>query len=335
MTASANISSSRQFRLSIAGSALCGALLAALALFMRALQVSLLEQLAVFLSLAPLAGFLVALTLPAIQQRIAAGWRKSCRCPLLIAAGLACSYSLAAIGNGFNPYDWLVVILFFILVLLSAHALSQCPPGYSDMLLLWVLLVPFEYRLTEKLWFGAQGISYIWWSLALSVLMIVIWRDGRGLPGMAISFVLKAKDIMAVLLVTAVALLFLLPMAMALDFIRYNPPADFIAWETAVRFIGLLFTVAIPEELFFRGVLMMSLLALTKKLWLAVLLSSLFFGLCHWNNATTLQQQLAYCFLASIAGIFYALSYLRCANNLLPAALTHTAIDWGWQLFFK
>ena len=58
----------------------------------------------------------------------------------------------------------------------------------------------------------------------------------------------------------------------------------------------------------------------------AVLLYSLFFGICHWNYVSTLQQ-LSYCSLAIIAVFFYAQSYLRSGNNLLAAALTHTLID--------
>jgi len=79
---------------------------------------------------------------------------------------------------------------------------------------------------------------------------------------------------------------------------------------------------------------MMALLAVTQKLWLSVLLSSLFFGVFHWNNVDTLQQ-LAYCSLATIAGFFYARAYLRSGNNLLAAALTHSAVDWIWQLFLR
>lgn len=335
MTAALNTSSHRLLLVSITVSALCGALFAGLTLYMRALESSLLVQLVTFLSVASVAGLLVALTLVNIQELFVRWWRQSSLCPLLIAVGLICSYSLASITSGFNPYAWLLIALLFVFVLMTAHSLYQSPPGYSDMLLLWVLLVPFDYRLTQKLWSGVQGFSYIWWSLVLSGLMIMIWRDGRGLPGMTISFLLKAKDIAAALLVTVVTLLVLLPLAMALDFISYNPPDSFILWEAVGRFIGLLFTVAIPEELFFRGVLMMLLLAFTKKLWLAILLSSLFFGICHWNNASTLQQQLSYCLLATIAGFFYAQSYLRGGKNLLAAALTHTTVDWIWLMFFR
>ena len=321
--------------ISITISIVSGVLLAGLVLSAKLSESSLLVKLATFLSIAPVAGFLVALGLPNVQDVFAKWWRQSSKPPLQIAAGFAIFYLLAGIGSSFDPYAWLLVVLLFVAVLMTARSLSQSSPGYCDMLLWLVLLVPFDYRLTDEFWFGAHGIGYIWWSLAISILMIVIWRDSRGLPGLTMRLLPQAKDITVALIATALALLLLLPLGMSVDFINYNPPESFLWLEAINRFIGLLFTVAIPEELFFRGVLMMALLAVTQKLWLSVLLSSLFFGIFHWNNADTLQLQLAYCTLATIAGFFYAQAYLRSGNNMLAAVLTHTAVDWIWQMFFR
>ena len=321
--------------ISIVVPVLSGVLLAGLSLSLKLSESNLLVKLTTFFSIAPVAAFLVALGLPNVQGVFTKWWRYSSKAPLQVATGLALCYLLGGIGSGFDPYAWLLTVLLFVAVLMTARSLSKSPPGYCDMLLWLLLLVPFDYRLTDELWFGAHGIGYIWWSLALSTLMIVIWRDSRGLPGLTVRLLPKVKDITVALVATVLALLLLLPLGISVDFINYSPPESFLWLEAISRFIGLLFTVAIPEELFFRGVLMMALLTVTQKLWLSVLLSSLFFGIFHWNNVDTLQQQLAYCSLATIAGFFYAQAYLRSDNNLLAAALTHTAVDWFWQLFFR
>jgi membrane protease YdiL (CAAX protease family) len=289
---------------------------------------------ATFVAIAPVAGLLLALGLPNIQVLFTPWWQRSSRRPLQLAAGLALCYLVSGIGSGFDPYAWLVVAAFCVAVLMSARERSSAPPGYGDLLLWLMLLVPFDYRLTRQLWFGAPGISYIWWSLALSVLLVVIWRDSRGLPGLSMRLLPKGRDLRVALVASLLAILTLVPSGLAVGFISFNPPDDFPWLQACSKFVALLFTVAIPEELFFRGVLMMALLAVTKKLWLSVLLSSLLFGLFHWNNVDTLPQQLAYCSLAAIAGFIYAQAYLRSGNNLLAAALTHTWVDWVWQMFF-
>jgi len=63
-----------------------------------------------------------------------------------------------------------------------------------------------------------------------------------------------------------------------------------------------------------------------------MVVSSLAFGLMHWNNVSTLSTQMTYVFLATIAGFGYAWAYKKSGNNLLAAVLTHTLVDWIWKL---
>ena len=61
--------------------------------------------------------------------------------------------------------------------------------------------------------------------------------------------------------------------------------------------------------------------------------SSLAFGLMHWNNISGLDMQITYVFLATLAGLGYGWAYKKSGNNLLAAILTHTLVDWIWKLF--
>lgn len=69
------------------------------------------------------------------------------------------------------------------------------------------------------------------------------------------------------------------------------------------------------------------------KKWIPLVISSLAFGLMHWNNVSTLSTQITYVCLATIAGLGFGWAYRKSGNNLLAAILVHTLVDWIWKLF--
>ena len=75
--------------------------------------------------------------------------------------------------------------------------------------------------------------------------------------------------------------------------------------------------VSIVEELMFRGVVLNRLLVVAPK-WLAVLISSILFGLIH-----TGPLQMIY---ATLGGVFYALIYIR-FRNLLLCIIAHMVFN--------
>lgn len=99
-----------------------------------------------------------------------------------------------------------------------------------------------------------------------------------------------------------------------------------------VGFFVIALTIAFPEELFFRGVLDRGLQLRWKLPWTALLVSSVLFGLMHWNNRKDLDDQLVYLGLASLAGVAYGLAFRR--GGLLAAIFLHALVDWVWQLEF-
>jgi membrane protease YdiL (CAAX protease family) len=124
-----------------------------------------------------------------------------------------------------------------------------------------------------------------------------------------------------------------IPPGLLTGFLSFSIPESFDIPMLSVHFIGLFLTVALPEELFFRGILLRGLEKVTSKSWVPMVVSSLAFGLMHWNNIDGLAMQITYISLASIAGLGYAWAYKKSGNNLLAAILTHTLVDWIWKLF--
>jgi hypothetical protein len=92
-----------------------------------------------------------------------------------------------------------------------------------------------------------------------------------------------------------------------------------------------LFFVAIPEELFFRGLLqnlLESRIGRAGALWV----SAAIFGLSHFNKPLPFNWR--YVLLATIAGIFYGRAW-RFRRRLLASATTHTCVDVLWSLWFR
>jgi len=127
-------------------------------------------------------------------------------------------------------------------------------------------------------------------------------------------------------LVTAIALLIGLPAG----FLRWNPdlPGGF---DLLGRFLAILFLIAFPEELIFRGVLQRFLVLARGPGRGALPLAALLFGAAHLNNPPMTG---VYFVLATIAGWYYGRTYL--ATGALPAAaLLHALVDFVWFTLFR
>lgn len=91
------------------------------------------------------------------------------------------------------------------------------------------------------------------------------------------------------------------------------------------------FFVAIPEELFFRGVLQNLLESRIghPRSWI---IASVIFGLSHFNKPLPFNWR--YVIMGSIAGLFYGRAW-RDRRRLPASATTHTMVDVLWSLWFR
>ena len=101
--------------------------------------------------------------------------------------------------------------------------------------------------------------------------------------------------------------------------------------EALTRAFVLYLTIALPEEILFRGALLSYLNdALRWPQAQTITLSALVFGAAHLNNSPNPGW---YFVLATVAGVFYARTYLA-TKNVAAAATLHAAVDWLWALVF-
>lgn len=89
--------------------------------------------------------------------------------------------------------------------------------------------------------------------------------------------------------------------------------------------------VALPEELFFRG-LVQNLLERHLGRVRALMLASLLFGLSHFNKGAVFNWR--YVLLAAIAGVFYGRAWLA-RRRLFASSVTHATVDTVWSIWWR
>jgi membrane protease YdiL (CAAX protease family) len=119
-------------------------------------------------------------------------------------------------------------------------------------------------------------------------------------------------------------------LGLVLHFIRFYPRAHGALDFLAAVLVTFLLT-AVPEELFFRGILQ-NLLEPRVGRTRALLLASVLFGLSHFHKGAAFNWR--YVLLAFLAGIFYGRAW-RSRRQLLASSTTHTLVDVVWSLWFR
>ena len=102
-------------------------------------------------------------------------------------------------------------------------------------------------------------------------------------------------------------------------------------WEFCAGWITTFILIAIPEELFFRGILL-NLLQRCTGPRAALVISAVIFGFSHFNKRAAFNWR--YVILATVAGIFYGRAW-RNRRRLLTSGITHASVDVIWGTWFK
>lgn len=282
-------------------------------------------------SIAPLIGIMLALGSPKVLQQFKNWLQKDKKSIYYTSGSIALLFAIPGIlTNNFNPY---YTVIFAFIVLAVFGSLKQIKSetfqlSWVDVALWMILWIPFDLRWFMKMY---PLLDYTWWSIAISVVAVIGWYGYRN-ADIGFRLVPNFKDLYIALVALVGIMVLVVPPGIISGFLTFAVPETFDIPKLAAHFIGLFLTVALPEELFFRGLLLRGLEKVSSKKWIPMVVSSLAFGLMHWNNVSSLTTQITYVALASIAGLGYAWAYKKSGNNLLAAILTHTLVDWVWKL---
>jgi len=199
---------------------------------------------------------------------------------------------------------------------------------WQDVVVLLALALTLELRVFSGAWpyNGLGSLPKIYLAdVALYVYLVVRRIDGIGY---------SLRPHLNALLVGLREWGFFLPIALglgfALHFIAFFPRHHSVG-DVVLTLVVVFFLTAIPEEIFFRGVLQ-NLLEGRKGERYALLITAVLFGLSHFHKGAPFNWR--YVILAAIAGIFYGRAW-RARRQLMASATTHTLVDVVWGLWFK
>ncbi len=251
---------------------------------------------------------------------------------VLLPALLVLAYAFFAVLEQSFRWEWFALyaaLPVFIAWLLSQAAQSDPEQrgNWRDALILLTLGLAVDLRWFDSAWPRGQE--------ALGKLLLVDaglygFLAIRRLTGSGFDFHMHWSDWKTGLRELAYFAPVVLGLGLALGFIR--PHANLPSPGDAVlRWVGIFFFVAVPEELFFRA-WVQNLLERRVGRGAALLIASVLFGLSHFNKRST-HFNWRYVLLATLAGIFYGRAW-RERRRVPASTITHTFVDWIWSWWF-
>lgn len=226
---------------------------------------------------------------------------------------------------------YFVPLIFFQSTILQKR--FHTIPAIIGAALLWI---GFDHRYTGDIFDNFNGLGYVMNSLWIVQIAFITYGLYTGIKQEDIDLDVGIKPSKYAFKIanqiTPLISLIIIPFGLLTHFLEWNP-VKFDAFEVIVGFIGIFFTIALQEELIFRGIFLHEFDE-TRKLNsnISLILVSILFALTHWNNETGIYIWL-YFFSAFITGIGYGLSYRK--GGLFAAMISHTLVDWFWALLLK
>jgi membrane protease YdiL (CAAX protease family) len=258
--------------------------------------------------------------------------RARLRSPLLrigASAAFAIPYLAYAIPAG--QFDTKIFVATLVLAAVSSALLASCRSNsrlvWQDAVVLLILVATHLLRLLEPAWperFAAIP------KLFLIDVVAYVYLVVRRLDGIGYSLIPSVSAFRIGFREWLLFLPFGIGLGTVLRFTHFHA-----RWPTAasvgLAVVATFLFVAIPEELFFRGIVQNLLETRIGRVG-ALIVAAVLFGLSHYHRGGSFDWR--YILLAAIAGIFYGRAW-RARHQLLAAIITHTAVDVVWSLWFR
>ncbi len=242
----------------------------------------------------------------------------------LIAAWLV--FALPAGEFRWSMFAGMAAVILSVILLLDQ---ARGDPGWRDWLVLAILGISVDLHFFDRAWpvGGLSGMPKLLFVNAGLYGYLVV----RPIRGIGFDFRLRLSDVVTGLR----EFLYFAPVAVALGFaLRFLHLHK--TFSSAGAFTaGWLFTaffVALPEELFFRG-LMLNMIERRLGTKRALAITSVLFGLAHFNKRAV-NFNWRYVILAAIAGVFYGRAWLA-QRRLAASAIAHTTVDTVWSIWLR
>ena len=260
-----------------------------------------------------------------LAQRVRSPWSR-----VVFPALLGLPYLVFAFPAG--TLRWPITVVVVLLPAILSAVVNSCSSSaklvWQDAVVLGALAAVYLLRLLTPAW-PYPKLSVLP-KLYVADLALYLYIVVRKLDGVGYSLVPSRHAFLVGLREWVYFLPLGIGLGTVLRFIHFHarvPPAMSLLISVLITFL----LVAVPEEMFFRGILQ-NLLETRLGPQGALLFAAVLFGLSHFNKGASFNWR--YVVLATIAGIFYGRAW-RVRRQVLASSITHTAVDVVWSLWFK
>jgi len=279
---------------------------------------------------AALFGFEFFLAVPRVQSSLQGSFaaRFGALAPL-VPLGLFLVYSIALMHRPWLTVAGAAYVIAPALILSGSR--GKAPGTWEDYLAVAIIWLPVEFRWMYRLFPYPAPLAHtltILLALGSGIAAFILLRRLEGVGyaldwrrGYFINFVL----LFVVFAATAI------PLGMKMHFLVWAPSIKRLR-VLPLSLIGILFFIAWPEEFLFRGLLQNLLSKTLNSSWAGLFVAAVIFGFAHILHGPFPNWK--YVALASIAGIFYGLAWMR-TRSLVPGVLMHALVDISWHLLFR
>lgn len=219
-----------------------------------------------------------------------------------------------------------------VLLLLPDRLHRKERMGWRDLLAMLALGFPISAGWLGGIWTWPQELYLFrpFTSVCVGAYAFVVVRN---LEGVGYRLVWRRADLTEGAVNFVAFALLAIPLGIWLGFLHPHA-GEFSPGQLGLRFVGIYLTIAIPEEMLFRG-LLQNLLVKTitrgpRGLY-GLLIASVVFGAAHLDHPPVPNWK--YAILAALAGVFYGNAY-RTRQRLSASALTHGLVDTAWHFWF-
>jgi len=243
---------------------------------------------------------------------------------------LVIPYLVFAIPRNALDYRYALVMALFPVALAAIVEFSTRVQRFEwpDAIVLIAIALALELRIFSPAW-PYNGLGSLP-KLYLADVALYLYLVVRRLQGVGYSLIPRLNAY----LIGFREWVFFLPLALglgfALHFIAFFPRHQTFG-HILLALVVVFFLTAVPEEIFFRGILQ-NLLEGRFGERTALIVAALLFGLSHFHKGASFNWR--YVILAAIAGVFYGRAW-RSRRQILASSTTHTLVDVVWGLWFR
>lgn len=220
-------------------------------------------------------------------------------------------------------------------LLLPGRSRPRPAANWRDWLAMACIAVPIPAHWLAGVWLWPYGPQDLYFFLPLTAVSVAVYGFAvvRNLDDVGYKLLWRGGDVVTGVSNWVMFSVLGIPLGYALHFIRFHRHHVSVGGFLA-DFLGIYLTIAIPEEVFFRGILQ-NLLEKTIHRGppgrYGLLIASVIFGASHFHHPPVPNWR--YMVMASVAGIFYGLAYQR-RRRTSASGLTHALVDTVWHFWF-